>query len=78
MPVLLTCSNADYQVSCGDVNHLAAGLTQARAKLDLVHLDGVDHFLREDPSRGSGPYTKPLAFSPQLQSALRAFTGNNL
>jgi acetyl esterase/lipase len=74
MPVLLTCSNADYQVSCGDVNHLAAGLVQARAKLDLVHLDGVDHFLREDPSRGSGPYTEPLAFSPQLQSALRAFT----
>ena len=78
MPVLLTCSNADYQVSCGDVNHLAAGLLQARAKLDLVHLDGVDHFLREDPSRGAGPYTKPLAFSPQLQSALRAFTASDL
>ena len=78
MPVLLTCSNADYQVSCGDVNHLAAGLTHARAKLNLVHLDGVDHFLMDDRTRGSGPYTKPLAFSPQLQSALRAFTANNL
>jgi alpha-beta hydrolase superfamily lysophospholipase len=78
MPVFLTCSNADYEVSCGDVDHLAAGLMLAPAKLDIVHLDDVDHFLREDPSRGSGPYTKPLAFSPQLESALRAFTTNNL
>jgi acetyl esterase/lipase len=78
MPVLLTCSNADSQISCGEVNHLAAGLMQARAKLDIVHFDGVDHLFREDPSRGVGPYTKPLAFSPRLRSALRAFTANNL
>ena len=75
---LLTCSNADYQVSCADVDHLAAGLAQARAKLNFVHLDGVDHVLKQDSSRTSAPYTKPLPFSTQLRTALRAFIATNL
>ncbi len=33
----------------------------------------VDHDLKEDTSRTSAFYTKPLSFSSQLRAALRAF-----
>jgi hypothetical protein len=46
--VLLTCSNADASVGGAQGDHLATGLLQASARLDYVHLDGVDHFLKED------------------------------
>ncbi|MBO0730175.1 MAG: hypothetical protein J2P57_13020 [Acidimicrobiaceae bacterium] len=72
-PVLVTCSNADIQISCADVNHLVGGLNQAHTSTDFVHLDGVDHILKQDPSRTAANYGKPLPFSPQLHQALAAF-----
>ena len=46
--VLLTCSNADGYFGCAEVDHLAAGLSKASARLDFVHLDGVQPL----PQRG--------------------------
>jgi len=78
LPVLVSCSNDDIQVSCAEVDHLVAGLTAAHATVDFVHLVGVDHVLKQDPSQTSAGYTKPLPFSPQLRAALRAFVTKNL
>jgi hypothetical protein len=77
-PVLVSCSNADIQVSCAEVNHLVAGLAKADASTDFVHLDGVDHVLKVDPSRSGAGYTKALPFSPQLRAALRSFVQEDL
>jgi dienelactone hydrolase len=76
--VLLTCSNADDKFGCGDVDSLAAGLSKASTKLDFVHLDGVDHFLKEDISRDPANYNAPLPFSTQLRAALKTFLAGNL
>lgn len=76
MPVLLTCSDADRQITCADVDHLMPGL--AGAKTDYVHLTGVDHVLKEDPSGQGANYTKPLPFSAQLVGALSSFVKENL
>jgi dienelactone hydrolase len=72
-PVLLSCSDADIQVSCTDVDHLATGLDRAGAAVDRVRLAGVDHVLKEDASGTAAGYGQPLPFSSQLQSAVRAF-----
>jgi len=77
-PVLVTCSNADTQVSCGEVHQLRDGLAQAPAKTDFVQLNGVDHVLKVDPAGSAANYTKALPFSPQLQSALRSFVQQNM
>lgn len=71
LPVVLTCSDSDVQVSCAEVDHLAAGLTHADT--DFVHLKGVDHVLKEDPSGSIANYAKPLPFSTQLRARLHAF-----
>jgi hypothetical protein len=76
--VLLTCSNADVQVGCAQVDHLAAGLSQTSARLDYVHLDGVDHHLKEDISKQTADSNEPLPFSAQLRAALKAFLASNL
>jgi len=78
MPVLVTCSNADQQVSCAEVDHLIGGLTKANAHIDFVRLSGVDHVLKVDPSGAVSGFTKPLPFSPQLKSALSKFVQLNL
>lgn len=78
MPVLVTCSNADVQVSCTEVSHLRARLAGARAAIDFVPLTGVDHVLKEDPTGAQDNYTKPLPFSPQLKQALHSFVQQNL
>ena len=78
MPVLVTCSDADTQISCEDVDHLVSGLTNAGTKTDYVHLTGVSHVLKEDASRTAGNYTKPLPFSAQLTGALASFVKENL
>ena len=70
-PVLLTCSDADIQISCEDVDQLATGLTTTR--LDLVKLTGVSHVLKQDPSRSPANYGAALPFSPRLGDALVAF-----
>jgi len=76
--VLLTCSNADNYFGCAQVNHLAAGLRNAQAKLDFLHLDGVDHFLKEDISKNPAAFNQPLPFSAQLRAALKTFLAGNL
>ena len=77
-PVLLTCSNADGTIGCALEDHLAAGLTQGSARLDYVHLDGVDHFLKEDITQNSADCNESLPFSAQLRAALRTFLVSNL
>jgi alpha-beta hydrolase superfamily lysophospholipase len=71
-PVLLTCSNDDIQVTCGEVSRVAQGFG-SNARLDFVHLVGVDHVLKVDASLGGSDYTKTLPFSPQLKSAMKNF-----
>jgi uncharacterized protein len=78
LPVLVSCSNDDIQVTCGEVDHLVAGLTAARAGTDFVQLVGVDHVLKEDPSLTAANYTKPLPFSTQLRAAIASFAEKNL
>jgi pimeloyl-ACP methyl ester carboxylesterase len=70
-PAIVTCSDADVQVSCGDVDHLIAGLKRSRAARDVVRLKGVDHVLKEDPSGVN--YHAALPFSAQLRRELAAF-----
>ena len=77
-PVLVSCSDADIQVSCADVAHLLAGLRRARASTDLVRLHGVDHVLKLDPTRTSLDFGAPLPSSPQLRAALSAFVTRHL
>jgi uncharacterized protein len=77
-PVLLTCSNADGAIGCALIDHLAAGLTQDSARLDFVHLDGVDHFLKDDITQNSADYNESLPFSAQLRAALKTFLASNL
>jgi uncharacterized protein len=78
IPVLLTCSNTDGAIGCALIDHLAAGLTQASARLDFVHLDGVDHFLKEDITQNTADYNESLPFSAQLRAALKTFLASNL
>jgi len=77
-PVLVTCSNADQQVTCGEVHHLLAGLARGGADTDFVQLTGVDHVLKQDPTGSAANYGKPLPFSAQLQQALRLFVQQHL
>ena len=76
--VLLTCSNADGYFGCAEAGHLAAGLSKAAARLDFVHLAGVDHFLKEDITRSPAAFNQSLPFSAQLRAALKTFLASNL
>jgi uncharacterized protein len=78
MPVLVTCSDSDIQITCEDVDHLVSGLTNAGTKTVYVHLTGVNHVLKEDTSKTPRNYTKPLPFSAQLTGALASFVKENL
>jgi dienelactone hydrolase len=71
--VLLTCSNADGYFGCGQVNRLAAGLSKASARLDYIHLNGVDHVLKEDITKSPAAFNQPLPFSAQLRAALKTW-----
>lgn len=75
---LVTCSDADIQVSCGDVDHLVAGLHQSESNVDLVQLSGVDHVLKEDSSLTAANYGKPLPFSHQLREVLASSVDRSL
>jgi len=76
-PVLLTCSNDDIQVTCGEVSRVARGFS-ASAHLDFVRLVGVDHVLKVDDSLSGSNYTKDLPFSPQLKAAMKVFVATYL
>jgi alpha-beta hydrolase superfamily lysophospholipase len=78
LPVLVTCSNADHNVTCGEVAHLATGLTKTHADTDFVHLTGVDHVLKQDPTGSAANYTQPLPFSAQFRQALASFAAQHL
>ena len=71
LPVLVSCSNVDQNVTCAEVRHLLAGL--ARTDIAFVQLTGVDHVLKQDPTGSPANYATPLPFSPQLRQALRTF-----
>ncbi len=77
-PVLLTCSNVDDKFDCAYENRLAAGLAKAHAKLDYLHLDRVDHFLKEDITGNPAAYNQTLPFSNQLRSELQKFLSSGL
>ncbi len=77
-PVLVTCSNADQQVSCTQVQRIVTGLTHANADTAFVQLKGVDHVLKVDPTGAAASYTKKLPFSPALRTALRHFVDSYL
>lgn len=77
MPVLVTCSDADLQITCQDVDSLVSALTGAGTKTDYVHLTGVNHVLKEDASRTPANYAKDLPFSAQLAGALASFIKEN-
>ena len=76
-PVLLTCSNDDIQVTCDEVDRVAAGFS-SDDHLDFVHLVGVDHVLKVDSTRTGSEYSKRLPFSSQLKVALKVFVKKNL
>ncbi|MGB8197128.1 MAG: hypothetical protein WCF25_09010 [Acidimicrobiales bacterium] len=76
-PVLLTCSNDDIQVTCDEVDRVAAGFS-ADPHLDFVHVLGMDHVLKVDSSLTGNDYTKKLPFSPQLKAALTVFVSRYL
>ncbi len=77
-PVLLTCSNTDDKFDCANENRVAAGLAKAHAKLDYVHLDRVNHFLKEDITAIPAAYNQALPFSNQLRSELQRFLSSGL
>lgn len=77
-PVLLTCSNADDKFDCANEDRLAAGLAKAHAKLDYLHLDRVNHFLKEDITGNPAAYDQALPFSNQLRSELQRFLSSGL
>ena len=73
LPTLMSCSDADIQISCADVDHLRAGALAARVRLDTVRLHGGDHVRKEDASLTAANYDAPLPFSHELRAALRRF-----
>ena len=77
-PVLLSCSNFDDKFDCANENRVAAGLAKAHAKLDYVHLDRVNHFLKEDITGNPTAYNQALPFSNQLRSELQRFFSSGL
>ena len=77
-PVLLTCSNFDDKFHCANEDRLAAGLAKAHAKLDYVHLDRVNHFLKEDITGNPTAWNQALPFSNQLRSELQRFLSSGL
>jgi alpha-beta hydrolase superfamily lysophospholipase len=77
-PVIVSCSNADVEVTCGEVDNIVRGLAQAGARADVVRLAGVDHVLKVDPTGAAADWTKPLPFSPVLRAALRRFVDQEL
>ncbi len=77
-PVLVSCSNADLQVSCTQVQRIVTGLTHAEATTSFVQLKGVDHVLKVDPTGSAANYTKKLPFSPALRVALQRFVDEAL
>jgi hypothetical protein len=77
-PVLVTCSNADRQVSCRQVGRIINGLFAAGEHYQLVRLVGVDHVLKVDPTGSATNYTKNLPFSPALRTALKKFVTKSL
>lgn len=75
---ILTCSNADTQVQCGQTDLVAAALERAKVATQYVKLTGVDHVLKVDPTGAATNYVKALPFSPALKVAIERFVKTNL
>ena len=73
LPVLLTCSTNDAQVSCADADHLAAGLRRGHAALDFARLTNMDHALKPDTGHVGAANTAPLPMAPPLAAAIGRF-----
>ncbi|MDT5011345.1 MAG: uncharacterized protein QOH57_2962 [Mycobacterium sp.] len=73
-PVLLTCSDSDGQASCDAVQPLADALKHT--ELDSIHLNGVSHVLKDDPTDSIVNYAKDQPLSPQLVDAFTRFVGH--
>jgi hypothetical protein len=43
-----------------------------------VHLNGVDHFLKEDITKSPAAFNQSLPFSAQLRAALTTFLASRL
>ncbi|MCG5431975.1 hypothetical protein LV457_06680 [Mycobacterium sp. MYCO198283] len=69
--VLLTCSDADGQAPCDQMQPLADAL--AATALDDVQLRGVNHVLKDDPTDSVADYANDKPLSPQFVTALQAF-----
>lgn len=76
--VLVTCSDADTQVTCGEVGRIVSGFSLVSHPYDLVHMTNVDHVLKVDPTGSPVNYTKNLPFSPVLKAALKEFVDKYL
>jgi len=70
MTVLVTCSDADIQIACGDIAELVEALDAADTDMTFVQLGGVAHSLKVDASRSPANYGADLPFSPELEEAL--------
>lgn len=75
-PVLITCSNVDAQVTCPEVDQVHQGLVRSHSLIDFVHLSGVNHGLRVDPTGTN--YSTSLRFSPVLRTAIKQFVRSSL
>ncbi|MGE2726313.1 hypothetical protein [Mycolicibacterium pulveris] len=71
--VLLTCSDADGQARCDDVEPLIDAL--GHTALTVVELTGVNHVLRDDASDNVANYANQEPLSPQVVDALDGFVG---
>ena len=75
--MLLSCSNFDDKFDCAQRKPCRCSLAKAHAKLDYVHLDRVNHFLKEDITGNPTAYNQALPFN-QLRSELQRFFSSGL
>jgi hypothetical protein len=73
LPVLLSCSDADIQIACADVEQVAAAASAAGASVTLSHLTDGAHTLKVYPSRTAEHDGDGLPFV-RLPDALTAWT----
>lgn len=69
--VLVTCSDSDSQADCDAVGALTDAL--AHTRLSVLHLKGVNHVLRDDPTDNVANYAGTDPLSAQLTDALGQF-----
>ncbi|MGK2880521.1 MAG: hypothetical protein ACSLE6_06915 [Mycobacterium sp.] len=71
MPVLLTCSDIDFQAHCDDMQPLIDAL--AHTDLQVVRFTKVNHVLKDDEADNVANYANGDPLSQQLVTALDTF-----